>query len=85
MGIWAGLGVGAGAGAGAGAEAGPGCCWGWGWGVLRLEPNFLPARLEIDLHLGFVTGTWVGLETDGLGGSAGRGWGGGGRSFAIGT
>ena len=41
-------------------------------GVLRLEPNFLLLRLEIDLNLGFVTGTWVGLETDGLGGSAGE-------------
>ena len=27
----------------------------------------------LDLNLGFVTGTWVGLETDGLGGSAGAG------------
>ena len=44
-------------------------------GVLRLEPNFLLLRLEIDLNLGFVTGTWVGLETDGLGGSAGAGLG----------
>ena len=42
--------------------------WGGGWprlglGVLRLEPNFLLLRLEIDLNLGFVTGTWfwVGL------------------------
>ena len=36
---------------------------GLGLGVLRLEPDWGVLRLEIDLNLGFVTGTWfwVGL------------------------
>ena len=65
---------------------GPGWC-----GLALVEPNFLLLRLVLDLNLGFVTGTWVGLETDGLGGSAGAGLGwaglgwGGDRSFATGT
>ena len=38
-----------------------------------MEPNFLLLRLVLDLNLGFVTGTWVGLETDGLGARLGLG------------